>query len=169
VDQQQVVEERRRKDIITEQNEDLAASVPLAAELSTPTTPVVAIETVDDDVKQDTVVDKVSDVEAALVPAQPAAEPVAEPQYLNLVDNFTVGVWFEKIDENASPYRCRLAAIIRGTGKYIFVNRSGIKVAEETRDTLAMQLQKGKLRTLDDSMLFDRALESVITSLRQPR
>ena len=65
--------------------------------------------------------------------------------------------------------RCRLAAIIRGTSKYIFVNRAGVKVAEETRETLAVLLQQGKLRTLDDGMLFDRALESVITNLRTPK
>ncbi len=96
-------------------------------------------------------------------------KPVADSQYINLVDNFTVGVWFEKADQSSSAYRCRLAAIIRSTGKYIFVNRAGVKVAEETRESLAMQLQMGKLRTLDDSMLFDRALESVITNLRRSK
>lgn len=99
---------------------------------------------------------------------QPAMEePVIDAQYLNLVDNFTVGVWFEKEDQGSTAYRCRLAAIIRGTGKYIFVNRAGVKVAEEARETLAIQLQTGHLKTLDDSMLFDRALESVISNLRK--
>jgi hypothetical protein len=93
----------------------------------------------------------------------------ADTQYINLVDNFTVGVWFEKKDDDIVSYRCRLAAIIRGTSKYIFVNRAGVKVAEETRVTLAVLLQQGKLRTLDDGMLFDRALESVITNLRTPK
>lgn len=93
----------------------------------------------------------------------------ADTQYINLVDNFTVGVWFEKKDDDIVSYRCRLAAIIRGTSKYIFVNRAGVKVAEETRETLAILLQQGKLRTLDDGMLFDRALESVITTLRTPK
>ena len=93
----------------------------------------------------------------------------ADTQYINLVDNFTVGVWFEKKDDDIVSYRCRLAAIIRGTSKYIFVNRAGVKVAEETRETLAVLLQQGKLRTLDDGMLFDRALESVITNLRTPK
>jgi hypothetical protein len=99
-----------------------------------------------------------------------ASEPQkADAQYINLVDNFTVGVWFEKQDDDIVSYRCRLAAIIRGTSKYIFVNRAGVKVAEETRETLAVLLQQGKLRTLDDGMLFDRALESVITNLRSPK
>jgi len=93
----------------------------------------------------------------------------ADSQYTNLVDNFTVGVWFEKSEQGNASYRCRLAAIIRGTGKYIFVNRAGVKVAEETKESLALQLQEGKLRTLDDGMLFDRALESVITNLRSSK
>ena len=92
----------------------------------------------------------------------------AEAQYINLVDNFRVGMWFEKQDDDVVSYRCRLAAVIRGVGKYVFVNRAGVKVAEETRETLALQLQQGALRTLDDGMLFDRALESVITNLRRP-
>ena len=96
----------------------------------------------------------------------PQSAPAIDHQYSNLVDHLTVGVWFEKRAQGEMAYRCRLAAIIRGTGKYIFVNRSGIKVAEESRDSLALQLQAGELRTLDDGMLFDRALESVITNLR---
>lgn len=98
-----------------------------------------------------------------------APPQVADTQYSNLVDNFTVGVWFEKSEQGSASYRCRLAAIIRGTGKYIFVNRAGVKVAEETKESLALQLQEGKLRTLDDGMLFDRALESVITNLRSTK
>ncbi len=101
---------------------------------------------------------------------QVAQEPQkAEAQYINLVDNFTVGMWLEKQEDDVVSYRCRLAAVIRGAGKYIFVNRAGVKVAEETRETLALQLQQGKLKTLDDGMLFDRALESVITNLRSPK
>lgn len=93
----------------------------------------------------------------------------ASDQYLRLTDSFTVGMWFESQEQAEAAYRCRLAAIIRGTGKYIFVNRAGIKVAEETKASLAIKLESGGLRTLDDSMLFDRALESVISNLRQGR
>lgn len=107
----------------------------------------------------------------ALMQSKPESAPpqVADAQYSNLVDNFTVGVWFEKSEQGSTSYRCRLAAIIRGTGKYIFVNRAGVKVAEETKESLALHLQEGKLRTLDDGMLFDRALESVITNLRSTK
>ena len=62
--------------------------------------------------------------------------------------------------------RCRLAAIIRATGKYIFVNRAGVKVAENNRDGLLRAYMRGDLIMLDEGRLFDRALESVIGNLR---
>jgi hypothetical protein len=90
-------------------------------------------------------------------------------QHLSLVNNITQGSWFEMMDAAGQKYRCRLAAIIKATGKYIFVNRSGMKVAEETRQSLALSLKTGRLRVLDDGMLFDRALEAVIGNLREKR
>lgn len=129
-------------------------------------TAVLESKPLESELSNEQLLDKVDEA----VSAQTAGEPQkAETQYINLVDNFTIGVWFEKQDDDIVSYRCRLAAIIRGTSKYIFVNRAGVKVAEETRETLAVLLQQGKLRTLDDGMLFDRALESVITNLRTPK
>ena len=86
-----------------------------------------------------------------------------------LVSNLTQGSWFEVQAEGGQAYRCRLAAMIKPTGKYIFVNRSGMKVAEETCEGLARALKTGRLRLLDDGMLFDRALEAVIGNLRSAR
>ncbi len=90
-------------------------------------------------------------------------------QHLGLVSNITQGSWFEMQSDDGQKFRCRLAAIIRATGKYIFVNRSGMKVAEETRMSLALALKSGRLHLLDDGMLFDRALEAVIGNLRANR
>jgi hypothetical protein len=93
----------------------------------------------------------------------------ADPQHLALVNNITQGTWFEMQGDAGEKYRCRLAAIIRSVGKYIFVNRSGMKVAEESRESLAVALQTKRLTILDDGMLFDRALEAVIGTLREQR
>ncbi|MGH1469789.1 MAG: DUF1631 domain-containing protein [Cellvibrionaceae bacterium] len=92
-----------------------------------------------------------------------------DESYLALVGKLTQGTWFEMVDESDRAYRCRLAAIIKSVGKYIFVNRSGMKVAEKTRESLALAMKNGDLRLLDDTMLFDRALESVIGSNRGSR
>ncbi len=85
--------------------------------------------------------------------------------FVQQVDKFAVGCWFEFESEDKAE-RCKLAAIIRATGKYIFVNRSGVKVAEKTRMGLAVELRRGSLQILNDGLLFDRALESIITNLR---
>ena len=85
---------------------------------------------------------------------------------LQQVDQLAMGSWVEIILDGESKTRCRLAAIIRGTGKYIFVNRSGMKVSEYHRESLALAIKEGQVFLLDDGLLFDRALESVIGNLR---
>ncbi len=85
--------------------------------------------------------------------------------HFSVVDRTAPGTWFERVESGAS-YRCKMATLIKATGKYIFINRNGVKVCEETRDSFALALADGSLRSLDDGMLFDRALESVITNLR---
>ena len=91
----------------------------------------------------------------------------ADPQWLRRVDELGVGAWMEwRSGEGEAVVRCKLAAVIRATGKYIFVNRSGARVAQFWRDDLARAMASGELQMLDDGMIFDRALESVIDSLR---
>jgi len=89
--------------------------------------------------------------------------------WLEQVDRFSQGSWFEVAEDGSPAYRCRLAAVIKAVDKYIFVNRTGMKVAEKSREELAILLEAGKFNLLDDGMLFDRALESVIGNLRQSR
>ncbi|MFL0796844.1 MAG: DUF1631 domain-containing protein [Cellvibrionaceae bacterium] len=90
-------------------------------------------------------------------------------RYRNLASQLTVGTWLQMEDAGGNPIRCRLAAYIKPTKKYIFVNRAGVKVAETSLDELAEALAEGSMSVMDDSQLFDRALESVIGDLRQQR
>ena len=88
---------------------------------------------------------------------------------LSAVDNLAMGSWVQFNQGEAASFRCRLAAVLRPSGKYIFVNRSGKKVAEWSRQQLASNIAKDIVMLLDDRQLFDRALESVITQLQQGR
>lgn len=94
--------------------------------------------------------------------------PSIPEEWLAQADRLTVGSWVEIVDESIRG-RCKLAAFIRATGKYIFVNRSGAKVAEYHREDLAEALRDGLITMLDDGLIFDRALESIIDNLRHNR
>ncbi len=122
-------------------------------------------------------VEAVQDIQAPQAPANEARVNKAleeegdlpdDDPHMRQVEGFSQGSWFEMhIDDSSNPARCRLAAFIKPLGKYIFVNRNGMKVAEKNRSELARALKQGSLRPLDNSILFDRALETVITSLRK--
>lgn len=98
---------------------------------------------------------------------QPEACLPEHDEALNQVDNLRVGSWVEFQEDEEHKLRCKLAAVIKPTGRYIFVNRTGMKVLEKTRMGLASEFQRGAIRLLNDTLLFDRALESVIGNLRK--
>ncbi|MBV1907817.1 MAG: DUF1631 domain-containing protein [Kangiellaceae bacterium] len=81
------------------------------------------------------------------------------------VEQLRAGSWVE-LELEGEFKRSKLAARIASSGKFIFVNRNGMKMAEFLTDELCQFLQLGKLKILDDEALFDRALESVISNLR---
>ena len=91
----------------------------------------------------------------------------ADEVYLLQVDQLRPGCWVEFQEEEENALRCKLTAVIKATGKYIFVNRTGMKVLERGRTELALEFRQGVVRALDDTLLFDRALESVIGNLRR--
>ncbi|MCD5973703.1 DUF1631 domain-containing protein [Pseudomonas quasicaspiana] len=83
------------------------------------------------------------------------------------VDKLRLGGWVEIQEDEEHKLRCKLAAIVEPSGRYVFVNRTGMKVLEKTRMGLAMEFRRGTIRMLDDALLFDRALESVMGNLRK--
>lgn len=101
-------------------------------------------------------------------PADSAAVRLpADDVGLRQVDQLRLGSWVEFQEDEDNSLRCKLAAIIESTGKYVFVNRTGLKVQEHSRTSLALEFRRGAARVLDDTLLFDRALESVLGNLRQ--
>ncbi|WP_166264874.1 DUF1631 domain-containing protein [Marinobacter caseinilyticus] len=113
----------------------------------------------------------VNDTVSGTLPSSAGSEhsaPGVEPQWLELADKMRVGSWIELMTGD-QKVRCKLAAFIKATGKYIFVNRNGAKVAEYQRETVAKALATGELSMLDDGLIFDRALESIIDNLRLSR
>ena len=94
-----------------------------------------------------------------------AVEP--EPEMVREINRLTEGVWVEMAGDDGQKSRSKLAAIVQPGSKYIFVNRRGMKVAERNRMALAVELKRKSIVILDESQVFDRALEAVIGNLRQ--
>ncbi|MGP4844237.1 DUF1631 domain-containing protein [Marinobacter sp. 1Y8] len=101
-------------------------------------------------------------------PVQAEAPPVVDTRWLEMAEKLRVGSWVELVKEDQKT-RCKLAAVIKATGKYIFVNRNGAKVAEYNLADVAAALETGEVHMLDDGLIFDRALESIIDNLRHSR
>lgn len=104
---------------------------------------------------------------STVAPANKARKAIAQ-NFVDQAKGLKQGAWFE-FQEGDVKRRCRLAAVVSGIGRYIFVDRLGKKLLELDVESLAADLERGTLRILDDGMLFDRALESVIGDLRDSR
>ncbi|MBB3062948.1 DUF1631 domain-containing protein [Microbulbifer rhizosphaerae] len=111
--------------------------------------------------------------EAEVAPMEPegeslAALPESDPHWQQTF-RLAQGSWFELKRSDDEQFRCRLAAVIKDIDQFIFVNRNGAKVAEFSRLELAHALRTAQLMSLDDGMLFERALQSVIGNVRKKR
>ena len=94
------------------------------------------------------------------------AAPVA-PEFLERLKAITEGTWVEVTEAGKPPLRCKLATITQPGSLYVFVNRRGMKVLEKNRVDMATLLKEDQLKLIDESQVFDRALQSVIGNLRQ--
>lgn len=102
-------------------------------------------------------------------PVKPDLPPLeADDEHLQAAQQLQVGSWLEMHNDD-QKVRCKLAAHIKSVDKMIFVNRAGMKVSEKTLLEVAYDIKAENLVVLDESLLFDRALESVITNLRSIR
>lgn len=83
------------------------------------------------------------------------------------VSELKVGAWLELIQPDGSAMKCKLSVILSGTGKYIFVDQVGRKLAEYQRDKLIELMQKDGLRLLRQGGDFEDQLAKVIRGLRK--
>lgn len=101
---------------------------------------------------------------------QPRSEQASLPHddpSLQQVDELPIGIWLEFQGAGGQPLRCTLAARIDSIDKLFFVNHQGVKVIELTRMRLARELKLGTVKVVSEGNLVERAMESVISRLRQ--
>lgn len=83
------------------------------------------------------------------------------------LEQLETGVWFEFQDNDGTTLRAKLSWISPISGKYLFVNQKGLKVADKSLSTLAEEIHEGRARALDQSPLLDRAMGSIVEQLHE--
>lgn len=106
-------------------------------------------------------------VQQTAIERQQELEDAAIAEYISQVDLIEIGHWVEFNLVNGASFRCKLSAIIEEADCFVFVNRMGLKVIEKTRTELAHEMRRGRLTTLEQGALIDRALDAVMGSLRR--
>jgi hypothetical protein len=78
------------------------------------------------------------------------------------------GTWLEFCVGDEAMTRAKLSWISPMSGRYLFVNRRGLKVADYPPQELATLLAGGQARILAANALFDRAMNAIVGKLSQP-
>jgi len=86
------------------------------------------------------------------------------PEYRQ-VEALQSGTWLELSLADDSNTRAKLSWISPMTGRYLFVNRRGLKVADYAPRELATLLKQGKARVLAANALFERAMSAIVDRL----
>jgi len=102
--------------------------------------------------------------------ATQAAETIAKQQQATQsIGELQVGAWLEISSEvnAAEKLRAKLSVIISSTGKYIFADQVGRKLAEYTREQLIVLMLKDQIKILRNGDNFEDQLAKVIRGLRR--
>lgn len=104
------------------------------------------------------------DPEAESAEARPAG--IEDDEFITAARAMKPGTWFDMVNEDGQHERAKLSWISPISGKYLFVNRRGLKVCDKTVYALATELRRGSTTALPDVPLFDRALDAIVARLR---
>ena len=110
----------------------------------------------------------ITETEAALDLDAAPAEPEEDTPELRMVHELKPGIWLEFATEGDTIERAKLSWVSPMSGRYLFVNRRGLKVADYAPHELAREIIAGRARVLESSALFDRALDAIVGRLSQP-
>jgi len=93
-------------------------------------------------------------------------EEFGDERVTELIDRLKVGLWVDLHHADGNQVRAKIMAIVPTVGKYIFGDRSGRKLADYNKQSLAEALRTGQIKVNEDDNAFDKTLESVIANLR---
>ena len=112
------------------------------------------------------IVEEHAEAKEALV-EEPVVIPQDSPEWQQ-VQSLQPGIWLEFAFEEEAMARAKLSWISPMSGRYLFVNRRGLKVADYAPQELAVLLADGHARVLAANALFDRAMSAIVGRLKQP-
>ena len=93
-------------------------------------------------------------------------ETPVDDRFLQETNDLPIGIWMEFTVDGEHTIRCTLAAKMTSPDNYVFVNRQGVKVIEKSIAGVARELEAGTARQISESVLIDRAIDTVIARLR---
>ena len=77
-----------------------------------------------------------------------------------------IGNWVEFSEADSKTLVARLSWKSNVTGNYVFVNRQGHKVRNLTTNGLAIELREGRVKPIESSSVFDRAIHTIMTTMQ---
>lgn len=92
--------------------------------------------------------------------------PLDSPEW-HQVQALQPGSWLEFCMPDEAMTRAKLSWISPMSGRYLFVNRRGLKVADHSPRELTALLTDGRARVLAGNALFDRAMTAIVGKLSQ--
>jgi hypothetical protein len=87
-------------------------------------------------------------------------------QFYTDAKDMPIGTWMQYSEQaKGKTLRCKLSAKI-DADNYIFVNRLGFKSLKKTRRQFAFDMQFNKVKLLDNTPLFERLMNKVVTQIK---
>lgn len=87
---------------------------------------------------------------------------------VQVVDDLKVGSWLEMEKPSTGELvRAKLAVAMPSTGKHIFVDRIGVKLAEYLRDEFVELIETGRVVVISKSDSFEDQLSKIVKGLRK--
>jgi hypothetical protein len=111
--------------------------------------------------------ESVADLEDDPASAEPAEEAIPQDvrERLEQVKTLKPGTWMEFSGQDEHFERAKLSWVSPMSGRYLFVNRRGLKVGDYSPYELAMVMAEGRARILASNALFDRAMDAIVDRL----
>jgi hypothetical protein len=97
-------------------------------------------------------------------PEEAAITPEVREE-LERISALKPGTWLEFSGQDEHFERAKLSWISPMSGRYLFVNRRGLKVADYSPYELATVMVDGRARILASNALFDRAMDAIVDRL----